>query len=153
MQYANLAAVLQAWESGELDALEAHIELKKLEDQLKAATETVRPFVRAAAELVLAGPKDRRVIGGFEVSLAETGTKWDYSGCNSTTLAFLEKQAEKAKEELAAYQKFLQTLPGPTRDIDPETGEPVEDEHGMPVFMTKAVKTSTSFVKLTTPKK
>lgn len=151
--YQTPAEIHAAWEAGELNAIEAHVLLKEMEDSVKPVLETIRPFVRQAAEHAGATAKETAKVCGYEVKLAETGTKWDYSGCNSTTLAFLQKQAEKAKEELDSYQKYLQTLPGPTRDIDPETGEPTEDENGMPVFMSKAVKTSTSFVTVSKPKK
>lgn len=152
-QYNNPAEIRNDWEAGELTAIEAHVLLKQFEDtQLAPAIEAVRPFVRESAERIYEGAKGKMEVFGYEIKLAETGTKWDYSGCNSTTLAFLQKQAAKAKEELDAYQKYLQSLPGPTRDIDPETGEPTEDEDGMPCFMYKAVKTSTSFVTVSKPK-
>ena len=151
--YSTPAEIHAAWESGELDAIEAHVLLKQLEDSIASISEAVRPFVRQAFERHHEGAKSKTIIHGYIVEPAETGVKWDYSSCGCSRLAALEKNLEYAKAALANRQKYLQGLAAPERDIDPETGEPTEDEHGMPVFVTKAVKTSTSFVKISKPKK
>lgn len=152
-QYKTPAEIRQAELEGEITALECHILLKQLEDEVKAQLEDIRPLVRQSAERIITGKEKAPVLVlGMEVKLAETGSKWDYSGCGCARLAALQKRFDEAKAALENRQKYLQGLTDPERNIDPETGEPTEGESGYPEWVTRAVKTSTSFVTISKPK-
>jgi hypothetical protein len=60
---------------------------------------------------------------GCKITLTEAGTKYDYSGCNDSTLEMLEQKAEVLKKEIKKRQQFLKSIPKDKQFVDPETGE------------------------------
>lgn len=105
---------------GELSAMEAKLFLKSAEAVVARAMEGIDPMARREAERY--GEKSFR-LKGVNVELANTGTKYDYSGCNDPELDALQEKLDEAKKLVAARQKFLQTLKKPTTIVDDATGE------------------------------
>jgi hypothetical protein len=79
---------------------------------------------------------------GYEVSIRETGTQYDYSKCNDDVLIALLQEEVKLKEKLKNRQDFLKTIKGHL-DIITEDGEaktiypPAKKSTTSPVFTLK----------------
>lgn len=105
---------------GELSAMEAKLFLKSAEAVVARAMDGIDPMARREAERY--GEKAFR-LKGVNIELANTGTKYDYSGCNDPELTNLQGQLDEIKRLVTARQKFLQALKKPTTIVDDSTGE------------------------------
>ena len=90
--------------------------------------------------------KDYTTSKGTKFSLAETGTKYDYSTCNDPLYNHLSAKKKALDEEIKARETFLKSI----KDFliisipDPETGELLEN-----ITVTPPNKTSNSSYKVT----
>lgn len=96
------------------------------------------------SEIELHG-KELKTKDNTKIELAETGTKYDYSGCNDTEYIKLLSDLEKAKEAVKDRETFLKGVP--------TKGFAVTDEDtGDITTIYPPVKTSTSSFKVTLSK-
>jgi hypothetical protein len=102
-------SIVSALDEGQVDPLKIHLQVKNTEDLIKQITadEKYREFLLNEAQKY--GKSFEQYNAKFQVK--ETGTRYDYSGCNDTLLTELEEKAAFAAERLKERQKFLQNLP------------------------------------------
>lgn len=60
---------------------------------------------------------------GANVSIKETGVKYDYSNCNDPIYAALIKQKDELDTKIKERESFLKSVPSGTTVVDDETGE------------------------------
>jgi hypothetical protein len=102
-------SIVSALDEGQVDPLKIHLQVKNTEDLIKQITadEKYREFLLNEAQKY--GKSFEQYNAKFQVK--ETGTRYDYSGCNDAELRELERQAAEISERLKARQKFLQNIP------------------------------------------
>lgn len=131
-------SIVSALDEGQVDPLKIHLQVKNTEDLIKHITsdEKYREFLLNEAQKY--GKSFEQYNAKFQVK--ETGTRYDYSGCNDDLLTELEEKAAFAAERLKERQKFLQNLP--------ESGlEVLQGDELVTVY--PPVKTSTTSVTVT----
>lgn len=134
-----------------LDTYEAVSFMAKVADQLKGCADELgkNKFVDLVREEIAANAEggEKSVITKFgsKYSLAETGTKYDYSKCGDVLYNYYTKEAARIDKLVKEREKFLKALTTPIKVSfpDPETGEMHEDVELIP-----PTKTSTSSFKL-----
>jgi hypothetical protein len=134
-----------------LDTYEAVSFMSKVADQLKGCADELgkNKFVDLVREEISANAEggEKTVITKFgsKYSLAETGTKYDYSKCGDILYNHYTKEAARIDKLVKEREKFLKALTTPMKVSfpDPETGEMHEDVELIP-----PTKTSTSSFKL-----
>jgi hypothetical protein len=70
--------------------------------------------------------KDFTTQRGVKFSLAETGTTYDFSQCNSPELEELENEAKNVADKLKAHKEMLKTIPLSGMDVITKDGENVK---------------------------
>lgn len=102
-------SIVSALDEGQVDPLKIHLQVKNTEDLIKQITsdEKYREFLLNEAQKY--GKSFEQYNAKFQVK--ETGTRYDYSGCNDAELRELEIQAQHWQDKLKERQKFLQNLP------------------------------------------
>lgn len=95
---------------GEIDPLRIHVYVKCLEDITKniLASEPYKQMV--LAEAIKYGTKGFE-FGNAQITLRETGVKYDYSQCNDPKLAELYEQKFKIDLALKKREDFLKAAP------------------------------------------
>lgn len=98
-------------------------------------------------QIKLNADKDSFTTGrGVKFTIAETGTSYDFTGCNDPVLVRLEEQAKELAEKVKQRKEFLKT-------VDPATGLVITDtESGETVTVYPPSKTSKSSFKISLPK-
>jgi hypothetical protein len=116
------SSVLARINAGDVNPLNVHIQVKCLEDILKGllANDEYRELV--LAEMKKYGNKTFEY-GNAEVSVKETGVKYNYAMCNDPIYADLQRQQLELKAQMEDREKFLKTLPGKGMDVLLEGGE------------------------------
>lgn len=112
-------------DNGEIDPLQAHFQVKAMEDIVKSVTENkyYRDHVLDAAQKYGQKRFDYQA-ASFEIK--EVGSKYDYTNCGDPIHQQLEQAAKSATAAQKQREKFLQTLPLEGMDIlVPDTGEMV----------------------------
>lgn len=130
-----ISRVVQSVESGEVDPLRIHLQLKCVEKIIEGITSTDEKKNKDAAPLAkrfkLAVLEAAEKYGAKEfefmnakVKIGETGTKYDYSQCNDPELAEWTAQQTLLAEKIKARQELLQKTPLKGMSIlNEETGE------------------------------
>lgn len=126
--------IIQAVEDGEMDPLKALSGLKAMESLVSTLTDKNPKTNRHADKAILlqqhitdaAGVYNEKKFSlyGATFTKTEVGTKYDYSQCNDSKLAELEKAAKDAADALKKRQEFLKTVPVEGLAVtDTDTGE------------------------------
>lgn len=131
-------SIVSALDEGQVDPLKIHLQVKNTEDLVKQLTadEKYREFLLNEAQKY--GKSFEQYNAKFQVK--ETGTRYDYSGCNDTELVELEEKAQHWQDKLKERQKFLQNLPASGLEI-------LQGDELVTVY--PPVKTSTTSVTVT----
>lgn len=86
--------------------------------------ETARKMIQDDAVREIEKHNDKATINGAEVVKAETGTRYDYSGCGDPEWKALESLATSTAEARKAREKFLRSMTKP-ENIVTDDGEAV----------------------------
>lgn len=115
--------MLSRIDSGEVDPLTVHLQVKCMEDIVKLLTSNnvYKKSILDAAEKF--GQKTFQ-FHEAKIEIKEVGVKYDYSKCGDTVFELLESKSESAAADLKQRQEFLKTVPvkGMTT-LDEITGE------------------------------
>lgn len=132
---------IEAIKEGFVDPITAHINLCRMEAAIKQVKDNTDVRDIILYELSKYG-KGRQTFGDCTLEEAEVGVKYDYSGCQDSTLVELENMKAEIEGRIKERQQMLKTLPL-SGMADPETGE-------LLLPPTKSSKTSikTTFKKL-----
>lgn len=103
-------------ESGNLDPLKVHLQVKCMEDIIKLLNSNTiyKSAVLEAAEKYGQKSFDYQ---NSKVEIKETGVKYDYSKCNDPEWELLEQQCLSFSEGLKQREAFLKTVPGKGLEI------------------------------------
>lgn len=126
--------------NGSVDPIKAHINVSRMEAAIKIYKDNEDVRRITLDELAKYGPT--ATFGDCKLEQAETSVKYDYSGCNDSTLAELYDQLEALKAKIKAREDMLKHLQ-PSGAVDPDTGE----------IMYPPVKTSKTSIKTTFKKR
>jgi hypothetical protein len=134
-----------------LDTYEALSFMSKVAEQLKSCEDELgkNKFVDLVRqEITDNADGDQKVVTtkfGSKYSLAETGTKYNFTKCGDKLWDYYSKEADRIDKLIKEREKFLKSLTTPIKVSypDPETGEMIEDAELVP-----PTKTSTSSFKL-----
>lgn len=131
-------SIVSALDEGQVDPLKIHLQVKNTEDLIKQITadEKYREFLLNEAQKY--GKSFEQYNAKFQVK--ETGTRYDYSGCNDAELRELEMQAQHWQDKLKERQKFLQNIPASGLEV-------LQGDELVTVY--PPVKTSTTSVTVT----
>lgn len=117
-QFAN--EVLSAIKDGDVNPLDLHINIKKMEDTIKQITSSEEYMSLVLDEVEKYGEKSIEK-NNAKIEIKEVGVKYDYSMCDDATYNDLDAQKKQVEVKIKERQKFLQLIPeGGT--VDPETG-------------------------------
>jgi len=101
--------VIQGLESGSINPLNVHLQIKAMEDLVKLLNDNkvYKSIVLDAAE------KNGKKFSyqSAEFSCREVGVKYDYKQCNDAELTDLQQQADTINAKLKARQEFIKALP------------------------------------------
>jgi hypothetical protein len=140
--------IAQKVESGELDPIKVNASIKFFEkvfngDDKKnnGLSHYIKPYV---IDEIQKAP-ERKDYYGFEVSIKESGARYDFSMCNDSVLDELMEQEKELKAKIEERQNFLKSIkPGGHMIITiEETGEnikvfaPVKKSTTSPTFLLK----------------
>lgn len=106
--------------NGNVDPIKAHINVSRMETAIKLYKDNEDVRRITLDELAKYGPT--ATFGDCNLEQAEVGVKYDYSGCNDSTLAELYDQLEALKAKIKAREDMLKHLQ-PSGVVDPDTGE------------------------------
>lgn len=137
--------VVDNLDNGTADALKVHLLLKSMEDIIKTLTDKSdknknSDLAKKYNKLLLdTAQRHGKEFDYYNASFKEkeVGVKYDFSNCNDSQLADLERQKAELEAKIKERQNFLKTLPtNPFNYINEDTGE-VEE-------LWKPIKTSTT---------
>lgn len=133
--------VVEALESGEVDPLKIHLQVKCMEDIIKLLNSNTiyKKAVLGAAEKY--NQKSFEFMNS-KVEIKEMGTKYDYSKCGDPTREMFEQRVLSAESDLKYRQEFLKTVPAKGMTI-------VEEETGEAITIYPPSKSSTTSVAIT----
>jgi hypothetical protein len=121
---------------GEIDPVEAFIEVSKMEAAIELFKKNTRVRDMVIADLERNGGKHDFGAGKMEV--CETGVKYDFSESNDSKLLEMYATMEAIKADIKERESFLKAIPVGGM-VDPDTGE----------VLHKPSKTSKTSVKIT----
>lgn len=131
--------VISRIESGEVDPIKVHAQVKKMEEIVKGLNDNkiYKTYVLDAAE------KNGKKFEAYDAewSIKEVGVKYSYDQCGDPEIAEMQKAVDELTEKIKARQKFLQLLPAGGMDIITSDGEAIK--------IYPAAKTSTTSVAVT----
>lgn len=142
--------LVEAIEDGDINPLEAHLQLKAMEDIISSLTN--RDEAKNKLNYEYAKRYHRLLMDevdkygkAFEfhqskITIGEVGTKYDYSVCNDPELTELQSRLDALSEQVKAKQKFLHTIP--------EEGLQKVTEDGEVITLYRPTKTSTTSLKV-----
>lgn len=122
--------------------LEAAEALTVMENFIKEVRSS-KEFTEYVREEVAKNGKDITNPSGAKIELAETGTKYDYSGCNDTALIEVESNLVEIESLISDRKAWLKTIPAEGMEVV------IGDEI---VRVYPPTKTSTSSYKITLSK-
>lgn len=130
--------LLNGINSGEIDPLKIHVQLKAIESVIKKVndSEDYKKAIRTQSEQY--GSKSFTAFGA-KVELAETGTKYDFSNCNHTEYNDICNQIKALESNKRDLETTLKTIKVATPFII----------YGEAVEVTPPTKSSTSSIKIT----
>lgn len=102
-------------EDGEIDPLDVAVQIKMMEDSIKLIKGSEIYKDSLLTEATKYGEKENHY-KGVMFSVKETGTRFDYKGCDYS-------KYEEALKTKAEIEKMLKALSGPM--VDPDTGEEI----------------------------
>mgnify|MGYP007061387645 CR=1 FL=1 len=126
-------------DAGYINPLDVAIQLKAMEELIKIlrADELVRDRIMTEVEK---DPQKVFSYKGAKVERAETGVKYDFSGCNSSVLNDLYAKRKELLDQIKKTEDALKTIEkAETETYDKVTGEKINPP----------VRTSNSYVKIT----
>lgn len=106
--------------NGDIDPIKAHINVSRMEAAIKLYKDN--DDVRRITLDVLAKYGKTATFGDCKLEEAETGVRYDYSGCGDSKLAAMYETLEALKADIKAREDMLKHLQ-PQGAADPETGE------------------------------
>lgn len=113
---------INAITEGVIDPITAHINLSRMEAAIKQVKDNGQVKDITLRELAKYGKKQS--FGDCTLEEVEAGVKYDYSGCNDSTLAELEDMKAKIDAQIKERQQMLKSIPV-SGMISPDTGEVV----------------------------
>lgn len=116
--------ILRAVSNGDANALTVFAKLKAMEEMAKIAKTAINAY--AVDELCKYDAREKVVVNGYEMTIRESGVRYDYSDCNDPVYKRLLDRANEINELLKAREQFLRSVKGYTTIIDDETGEVVK---------------------------
>lgn len=108
--------------NGEVNPLHAHIQVKKMEDIIKAITsnEVYKACILSEAEK---NGKSTEIYNA-KIEITEVGVKYDYSQCGDSQLSELMKTYEETGAEIKQRETFLKSIPASGVEVlNEQTGE------------------------------
>lgn len=115
--------VVEALDSGTVDPLKVHLQVKCMEDVVKLLNDNTRykEYVLTAAQAY--GQKSFE-FQNSKVEIKEVGTKYDFSKSDDPVLADMYDKQEKLKADIKARETMLKTISAKGMIItDDQTGE------------------------------
>lgn len=106
--------------NGDIDPIKAHIDACRMEAAIKLYKDN--EDVRRITLDQLAKYGKTATFGDCKLEEAETGVRYDYSGCGDSKLTELYGRMEALKNEIKAREEMLKHLQ-PGEAVDPNTGE------------------------------
>lgn len=106
--------------NGDIDPIKAHINVSRMEAAIKLYKDN--EDVRRITLDELAKYGKTATFGDCKLEEAETGVRYDYSGCGDSKLAALYDKLEALKAEIKCREDMLKHLQ-PQGAADPDTGE------------------------------
>lgn len=120
----NIASLLvRSVEDGDLDPIEAVVKAKSMQEVLKGFLDSPAVKENVIKECEKYGKGERPGYKTAEVQVKETGTKWDFTGCNDHVWNELSARMESLKEQLKEREAYLKTIKERKAEIDETTGE------------------------------
>lgn len=113
---------INAITEGVIDPITAHINLSRMEAAIKQVKDNGQVKEITLRELAKYGKKQS--FGDCTLEEVEAGVKYDYSGCNDSTLAELEDMKAKIDAQIKDRQQMLKCIPV-SGMVSPDTGEVV----------------------------
>lgn len=113
---------INAITEGVIDPITAHINLSRMEAAIKQVKDNGQVKEITLRELAKYGKK--QTFGDCTLEEVEAGVKYDYSGCNDSTLAELEDMKAKIDAQIKERQQMLKCIPV-SGMVSPDTGEVV----------------------------
>lgn len=126
--------------NGDIDPIKAHINVSRMEAAIKLYKDN--EDVRRITLDELSKYGKTATFGDCKLEEAETGVRYDYSGCGDSKLTELYGRMEGLKAEIKAREDMLKHLQ-PGEAVDPNTGE----------IMYPPVKSSKTSIKTTFKKR
>jgi hypothetical protein len=118
-----VARVVQSIESGDVDPLKVHLQVKMMEDVIKNLNANSR-YKSAVLERAEKYGQKSFEFGNAKVEIKETGVKYDFSKCEDDVLAKLNELLEDTESKIKARETLLKAAPGEGLVLtNPETGE------------------------------
>lgn len=105
-----VADVVGRVDSGNVDPLKVHIHLKCIEEILKSILNT-DTYRRAVLDEAAKYPGKTFELYNSEISVRETGVKYDYSKCNDPYLFSKLAEMQALESVIKRRQDFLKTVP------------------------------------------
>ena len=116
--------VVSRIESGEVDAIKVHAQIKKMEEIVKGINDNkaYKNYLLDAAE------KNGKKFNAYDAewTIKEVGVKYSYDQCNDSEIISMQKTIDELSEKIKARQKFLQMLPDEGIDIVTSDGEAIK---------------------------
>lgn len=106
--------------NGNVDPIKAHINVSRMEAAIKLYKDN--EDVRRITLDELSKYGKTATFGDCKLEEAETGVRYDYSGCGDSKLAAMYETLEALKADIKAREDMLKHLQ-PQGVADPETGE------------------------------
>ena len=106
--------------NGDIDPIKAHISVSRMEAAIKLYKDNEDVRRITLDELDKYGKA--ATFGDCRLEKAETGVRYDYSGCGDSKLAAMYETLEALKADIKAREDMLKHLQ-PQGAADPETGE------------------------------
>lgn len=113
---------INAITEGVIDPITAHINLSRMEAAIKQVKDNGQVKDITLRELAKYGKKQS--FGDCTLEEVEAGVKYDYSGCNDSTLAELEDMKARIDAQIKERQQMLKCIPI-SGMVSPDTGEVV----------------------------
>lgn len=113
--------IIKSIEEGNLNAIDAALRVKFMEDLIAAMKERLRGHVLDDLDKYAKGETIVKYNANFQVK--EAGTKYDFFNCNDPEWDSLTQQINELTDQRKEREKFLKTLRKSIDMIDKETGE------------------------------
>ena len=128
--------------SGQESAISMAAKAKFITDTLKEVSEAIKGEVVSEVSKYGKGEKIM-ALGGYSVSVRETGVKYDYSKCNHPRYNLVCVKIANLEKEKRALEDFLKAVKGHVEIADEDTGEmctiyaPSKQSTTSPIFALK----------------